>query len=178
MNLIDEFEHSIKLIIRDLRFNCSAYVSTFEINIRALGGLISGHIIAVELKKIHPQLSWYHEQLLELAINLADKLIYVFKTETYIPYRYMNLNNNTPLYWDENTCSACAGTFILEFGALSYLSGNDSYLEVAIGALDFLWISRDNKTNLVGSSINIHTGKWTSASMYASLSHYRIINRS
>ncbi|KAF7638289.1 alpha-1,2-Mannosidase [Meloidogyne graminicola] len=64
---------------------------------------------------------------------------------------YLNLNFSS---------TAGIGTFILEFGALSRLTGNPHYERVALRALDSLWASR-SKLGLVGNHIDVQTGIYT-----------------
>ena len=76
-----------------------------------------------------------------------------------------------------STCTACAGSLIMEFAALSRLSGNPIYevmlllshtLELltcfsqqkAHQAMESIWASRNVNSNLVGSVIDIDTGAW------------------
>lgn len=61
---------------------------------------------------------------------------------------------------ERDTCTACAGTMILEFAALSRLTGEPIYEARAHQALDYLWRSRHRASNLVGTVINIHNGEW------------------
>uniref|UniRef100_A0A2K6G7S8 alpha-1,2-Mannosidase n=1 Tax=Propithecus coquereli TaxID=379532 RepID=A0A2K6G7S8_PROCO len=61
---------------------------------------------------------------------------------------------------ETDTCTACAGTLILEFAALSRFTGATIFEEYARKALDFLWEKRQRSSNLVGVTINIHTGDW------------------
>ncbi|KII66059.1 ER degradation-enhancing alpha-mannosidase-like protein 3 [Thelohanellus kitauei] len=167
MNLVDEFNMATKQIVRNLKFDCDCYVSTFEVNIRVLGypdflfsGLIAGHLSAVEFKKINKKLAWYKDELLKLAIDLGNILHKAFNTETGIPYRLINPSNGSPFFFDETNCVACGGTFVLEFGALTILTGNTSYIKKAIEAMDFIWLSRQPNTDLVGSMIHIYSGQW------------------
>jgi hypothetical protein len=51
------------------------------------------------------------------------------------------------------------GTFILEFGTLSRLTGNPHYERVALRALESLWESR-SKLGLVGNHIDVQTGSF------------------
>ena len=84
---------------------------------------------------------------------------------------------------DKTTCTACAGTLLLEFAALSRLTGNPEF-EVSLPpcplwgklnlppplshtqlkahrAMEAIWQRRDHGHNLVGTTINIHNGEWT-----------------
>ncbi|KAG8430603.1 hypothetical protein GDO86_020319 [Hymenochirus boettgeri] len=49
---------------------------------------------------------------------------------------------------------------ILEFAALSRFTGISIFEEHARKALDFLWEKRQRSSNLVGVTLNIHTGDW------------------
>uniref|UniRef100_A0A8C5MFU3 alpha-1,2-Mannosidase n=1 Tax=Leptobrachium leishanense TaxID=445787 RepID=A0A8C5MFU3_9ANUR len=61
---------------------------------------------------------------------------------------------------ETDTCTACAGTLILEFAALSRFTGISIFEEYARKAMDFIWEKRQRSSNLVGVTINIHTGDW------------------
>ena len=52
------------------------------------------------------------------------------------------------------------GTFLLEFGALSRLTDDPVYENVALRALDSLWNLR-SPLDLIGNHIQVDTGKWT-----------------
>lgn len=58
------------------------------------------------------------------------------------------------------TCTAGIGTFILEFGTLSRLTGDPLYEEVAMNALKALHYHR-SKIGLVGNHVDVLTGHWT-----------------
>ncbi|XP_023336355.1 ER degradation-enhancing alpha-mannosidase-like protein 3 [Eurytemora carolleeae] len=49
---------------------------------------------------------------------------------------------------------------ILEFAALSRLSGESVFEEVASKAMDYLWTARNRQSNLVGAVLNVNTGDW------------------
>lgn len=59
-----------------------------------------------------------------------------------------------------DTCTACAGTMILEFAALSRLTGKPIYEEKARKAMDFLWAQRHRGSDLMGTVLNVHSGNW------------------
>jgi mannosidase alpha-like ER degradation enhancer 2 len=58
------------------------------------------------------------------------------------------------------TCTAGVGTYIIEFGALSRLTGNPVYEETALRALRALWRNQ-SALGLPGNHIDVLTGKWT-----------------
>lgn len=53
-----------------------------------------------------------------------------FDTKTGMPYGTVNLSNGVPKGETTITCTAGIGTFILEFGTLSRLTGDPIYEEV------------------------------------------------
>ena len=62
---------------------------------------------------------------------------------------------------DKTTCTACAGTNLLEFAALSRLTGNAVYEARARRAMEAIWQARHHGHNLVGTTIDISNGEWT-----------------
>ena len=58
------------------------------------------------------------------------------------------------------TCTAGVGTYIVEFGALSRLTGDSRFEDAALRALEALYESR-SEIGLVGNHINTATGIWT-----------------
>jgi len=58
------------------------------------------------------------------------------------------------------TCTACAGTLILEWATLSRLTGNDLFEKYADHALSYLWERRNRQSNLMGTILNVHSGDW------------------
>lgn len=68
--------------------------------------------------------------LLRLAEDVANRLIVAFNTPTGMPYGTVNLRHGIPPGETTVTCTAGIGTFILEFGTLSRLTGDPLYEEV------------------------------------------------
>jgi hypothetical protein len=62
---------------------------------------------------------------------------------------------------DNFTCTACAGTLLLEFGLLSALTGNPAYHERAHRAAAAIF-RRRSALGLVGSSLAVASGGWLS----------------
>lgn len=59
----------------------------FEITIRGMGGLLSGHMFASDSAgRWGFGLPWYNNELLDLAYDLGKRLLPAFKTRTGIPY--------------------------------------------------------------------------------------------
>ncbi|XP_043203401.1 ER degradation-enhancing alpha-mannosidase-like protein 3 isoform X1 [Amphibalanus amphitrite] len=160
---LDELEHAVRLVIRDVRLDADLVVSVFETNIRMLGGLLSGHILSEYARDRLGRMAWYQGELLDKAKELGLRLLPAFNTSTGIPHPRINLLHgmNVPqLTNSRETCTACAGTMILEFAALARLTGEPVFEEKAHRAMDSLWEQRHRGSDLVGTTINVHSGDW------------------
>ncbi|KAM7305706.1 ER degradation-enhancing alpha-mannosidase-like protein 3 isoform X2 [Ixodes scapularis] len=160
---IDEFERVVRLVVRDVTFDHDIVVSVFEANIRMVGGLLSGHILASYLQEHHGRLDWYRGDLLLMAKELGYRLLPAFNTSTGVPHPRINLRlglKSPKLGQVSETCTACAGTMILEFAALSRLTGEPIFEEKARAAMDYLWQQRHRSSDLMGTVLNIHNGDW------------------
>ncbi|MBN3322845.1 EDEM3 protein, partial [Atractosteus spatula] len=165
LNKPAEFEEAVRKVLRDVRLDNDIVVSVFETNIRVLGGLLGGHSMAVMLKEQGTHMSWYRDELLAMAKDLGLRLLPAFNTSSGLPYPRVNLRHGVRspearTGTETDTCTACAGTIILEFAALSRFTGDPVFEEHARRALDFLWEKRQRNSNLVGTTINIHSGEW------------------
>jgi hypothetical protein len=60
------------------------------------------------------------------------------------------------------TCTAGAGTLVLEFTTLSRLTGNPSFEQAAKRAFDAIW-QRRSQIGLVGAGVDAETGRWGGA---------------
>lgn len=125
----------------------------------------------------------YDGQLLRLALDLATRLLPAFHTATGIPYPRVNLRDGVPFYANspmnhdaENgscgvgqqpavelteTCSAGAGSLVLEFTTLSRLTGLPIFEQLAKRAFWSIW-ERRSAIALIGSGIDAESGQWTS----------------
>ncbi|XP_060697324.1 ER degradation-enhancing alpha-mannosidase-like protein 3 [Hemiscyllium ocellatum] len=165
LNKLDEFEDAVRKVIRHVQFDNDVVVSVFETNIRVLGGLLGGHVMATMLKNHGSKVHWYKDELLYMARDIGYRLLPAFNTTSGLPYPRVNLKYGilSPLSrtgTESDTCTACAGTMILEFAALSRLTGETIFEEYARRAMDFLWEKRQRGSDLVGTVINIHNGDW------------------
>ncbi|RMZ68549.1 mannosyl-oligosaccharide alpha-12-mannosidase [Pyrenophora seminiperda CCB06] len=127
----------------------------------------------------------YNGQLLRLAADLADRLLPAFNTPTGLPYPRVNLRYGVPFYAkspnnmdaehgqcgrDPNdkgtevteTCSAGAGSLVLEFTVLSRLTGKSQYERLAKKAFWAVW-QRRSSIGLIGAGIDAETGQWVNA---------------
>ncbi|XP_035795683.1 ER degradation-enhancing alpha-mannosidase-like protein 3 [Anopheles albimanus] len=160
---LEEFESAVKLVIKDVKFDNDIIVSVFETNIRMIGGLLSGHILAEYVQKQADVMSWYRGELLEMAKDLGYRLLPAFNTSTGIPHARVNLKHGMKveaLRHSRETCTACAGTILLEFAALSRLSGEPIFEAKAHAAMDALWKMRHRSSELMGTVLNVHSGDW------------------
>ncbi|KAF5277097.1 hypothetical protein FQA39_LY06335 [Lamprigera yunnana] len=160
---LEEFEHAIKLVIKDVSFDNDIIVSVFETNIRVLGGLLSAHILAEYLQQHADIMDWYKGELLTMAKDLGYRLLPAFNTTTGIPHSRVNLKyglKSERLEAARETCTACAGSVILEMAALSRLTGEPIFEQKAHKAMDELWKMRHRSSDLMGTVLNVHSGDW------------------
>ncbi|KAI8149819.1 glycoside hydrolase [Fennellomyces sp. T-0311] len=154
-----EFEDAVNRVLTEVSFNQDNRVQIFEVNIRVLGGLLSAHILASDPTYGHA-IEGYTDGLLKMAQDMADRLIPAFQyTKTGIPYPRVNLRYGVARTETVETCTAGAGSLLLEFGVLSRLTNKTHYEDVAKRALKALW-NRRSDIDLLGNVINIQTGQW------------------
>ena len=142
-----------KYITENLSFDKDIYVQNFEITIRLLGGLLSAYQMTNDKK------------LLALADDLGTRLLPVFDSPTGLPYRYVNLKTGKTK--GEVSNPAETGTLLIEFGTLSKLTKKPVFYDKAKRALVETY-NRRSKIGLVGTNINVETGKWTNTDSHIS----------
>ena len=152
-----EFRRAVKLVIRDVSFDKDVVVSVFESTIRVLGGLLSAHQLASD--PVYAIMPEYNGELLELANELGWRLLPAFNTTTGLPYHRVHLQHGVLPDEPRETCTAAAGTLVLEFGLLSRLTGQPVFERLARRSLQALW-DRRSKYDLVGTNIDVQTGVW------------------
>ena len=145
--LTDAAEKARALIVGGLSFDKDIDVQTFEVTIRALGGLLSGYQMTGD------------ERLLRLAVDLGTRLLPGFDSPTGMPYRFVNLR--TGRAHGSRSNPAEIGTLLLEFGTLARLTQKPAFYAKAKNALVQLY-DRRSKIGLVGEEIDVETGEWTS----------------
>ncbi|HEX4604569.1 MAG TPA: glycoside hydrolase family 47 protein [Candidatus Angelobacter sp.] len=153
MGLTDEANKTREYIAKNLSFDQDIEVKNFEITIRLLGGLLSSYQLTGD------------NRLLDLADNLGNRLLPAFNSPTGMPYMYVNLKTGKTRGVESNPAEI--GTLLLEFGTLSKLSGKPIYYDKAKRALTELY-SRRSAIGLVGSAINVETGKWIDTTSHIS----------
>ncbi|KAL5015540.1 hypothetical protein ScPMuIL_009810 [Solemya velum] len=158
-----EFRRAVQLVVDTIDFEKSNTIQVFEATIRVIGALLSAHLIIIDKQQPFGDMvpDSYDDDLLHLANDLAARLLPAFgNTATGIPYPRVNLKYGVPVDCVNETCTAGAGTLVLEFGILSRLTGDPIYESLARRAVKRLWDYRSNVTGLFGNVINIQTGEW------------------
>ena len=130
MRNVSEFKRAVRLVVENVSFDKDSTVQVFEANIRVLGALISAHLLIIDPRQPFGDLSpgdWYSTQLLDLAHDLATRLLPAFEqSKTGLPFPRVNLKSGVPRdceWCHTHTCTAGAGSLLLEFGILSRLTG-------------------------------------------------------
>jgi ER degradation enhancer, mannosidase alpha-like 2 len=153
MGLNDEAKTTREYIATHLSFDKDIYVQNFEITIRLLGGLLTGYEMTGD------------KRLLTLADDLGNRLLPVFESPTGLPYRYVNLK--TGKIRGNVSNPAETGTLLIEFGTLTRHTGKRIYFDKAKRALVETY-NRRSPIGLVGTWINVDTGKWTNTDSHIS----------
>ncbi|XP_016982378.1 ER degradation-enhancing alpha-mannosidase-like protein 2 [Drosophila rhopaloa] len=160
MGNFSEFRRVAQLLEEKMNFDRDINVSVFETNIRIVGGLLSAHLLS-KRAGIDLEQGWPCKgPLLRLAEDVARRLLPAFDTNTGMPYGTVNLRYGVPKGETSVTCTAGVGTFLIEFGTLSRLTGNSIYEEVAMQAVHALWAYR-SPIGLFGNHIDVQSGRWT-----------------
>ncbi|XP_042883562.1 ER degradation-enhancing alpha-mannosidase-like protein 2 [Penaeus japonicus] len=155
-----EFQRVAHLITQKANFDVDINVSVFETNIRIVGGLLSAHLMSRKMG-VDVEQGWPCKgPLLTMAKDMADRLLPAFDTPTGMPYGTVNLKDGVPEGETTVTCTAGVGTYIVEFGTLSRLTGDPVYEEVALRALHAVWDHR-SAIDLLGNHVDVSTGRWT-----------------
>ncbi|QLL32450.1 hypothetical protein HG536_0C06190 [Torulaspora globosa] len=128
-------------IDNELSYEIDAEVNIFETTIRMLGGLLSAHYYASELRIGNPRV------YLRKAVDLCDRLALAFeKSESGIPYSSVNLQTGEAIknHVDDGASSTAEFTTLqMEFKYLSYLTGNSTYWKLAENVYPALYKEND-----------------------------------
>jgi hypothetical protein len=161
LGLKEEFFRAAQVVAREVSFERDVTVSVFESTIRSLGGLLSAHLLLSD--GVLGASSWrYSGELLALAEDLGRRMLPAFETPTGIPFHRVNLARGVEASETTQTCTAAAGTLLVEFGLLSRLTGRPAYERAARRALLALWARRNPGTGLPGNTIAVDSGAWLS----------------
>ncbi|BGP20642.1 hypothetical protein JCM10213v2_008805 [Rhodosporidiobolus nylandii] len=164
------FEQAIREVITHVSFDVNSRVQVFEVTIRMLGGLLSGHLLASPTPPYSSirgfALDWYRGELLDLAVDLGRRLMPAFATPTGIPFARVHLQRGLKGKGGKGesgeTCAAGASSLLLEFITLSRLSGDPSFEAAAKKAFFAIWSARSD-VGLLGNTIDARSGKWMHA---------------
>ncbi|MEJ7622830.1 MAG: glycoside hydrolase family 47 protein [Pyrinomonadaceae bacterium] len=148
-----EADATREYIVKNLSFDKDISVQNFEIVIRILGGLLTSYQMTGD------------KRLLALADDLGRRLLPVFDSPTGLPYKNVNLKTGKTSGPVSNPAET--GTLLLEFGTLAKLTGKPVYYERAKIALVETY-KRRSAIGLVGTNINVETGKWTNTDSHVS----------
>jgi mannosidase alpha-like ER degradation enhancer 2 len=157
MGNYSEFARSVHWVTSNVNFDRDITVSVFETNIRIVGGLLAAHFLALSGPS---RVENYDGKLFTLAHDLATRLLPAFDTPTGIPFGMVNLKRGVMPDESQVTSVAGAGTFLLEFGVISKLTGDSRFHDVAKRASNALY-TRRSRLGLIGNHINVFDGQWT-----------------
>ncbi|KAJ7316979.1 hypothetical protein JRQ81_003141 [Phrynocephalus forsythii] len=127
-----EFQKAVKLVIDTVSFDTDSTVQVFEATIRKFDFV--KHVIITDARQPFGDMSikGYDNELLHMAHDLAVRLLPAFEnTKTGIPYPRVNLRTGVPSGSNNETCTAGAGSLLVEFGILSRLLGDSTFEWVA-----------------------------------------------
>lgn len=148
-----EADKTREYITKNLSFDKDISVQNFEIVIRILGGLLTSYQMTGDKK------------LLALADDLGTRLLPVFDSPTGLPYKNVNLRTGKTSGKVSNPAET--GTLLIEFGTLAKLTGKQVYYDKAKRALVETY-KRRSPIGLVGTNIDVETGKWTNTESHVS----------
>ena len=83
-----ELQDAVGKLAANASFDVDVRVHVFELTIRAVGGLLSAHILIEQDPSLVPG---YDGALLRLAVELTDRLLPAFDTPTGVPLSWVNL---------------------------------------------------------------------------------------
>jgi len=149
---LDEEAKEVEEYALGMDWNKDVYVQIFEVNIRILGGLL-----AIYDHSRNPE-------VLAKAIDFGDRLMPAFNSPTGMPYHSVNLKTGEVAgnhgEGDGHIVNvAQAGTYLVEFGILSYYAKDPKYYQAAKKATKAIF-KRRSEIGLPGDFINVHTGEW------------------
>ena len=132
MNLTSELAHARQWIHQSLHYDQNHDVNTFETTIRMLGGLLSAHYLSTQINGPYsPVNDGFSEDLyLETAMDLADRLLGAYNSESGVPFASINLQTRVgiPSHSDGGASSMSEATSLqLEMKYLSKLTGEAHY---------------------------------------------------
>lgn len=158
----ENFTKGVQIIIDTISFDTDTPVQVFETTIRALGSLLSLHLYASDKKKGFA-IDGYQDELLLMAYDLGYRLLPAFYTESGVPFARINLKKGLDvldMQMIEHTCTAGAGSPMLEMTLLSKLTGDPVFERLSKRAFIALW-ERRSILDLLPMGIDSDPGTWT-----------------
>jgi hypothetical protein len=146
MGLDSEAVRIEHFVIDSLSFDKDIFVKTFEVNIRIMGGLLAMYQMTG------------NKAVLKKAQEFGDRLLPAFHSPTGLPYYFVNLKTGATKGKIINVAEA--GSYLLEFGVLSYYTSNPIYYQTAKAATKKIFSLRSS-VGLLGRDMDVETGKWT-----------------
>ncbi|CCF37480.1 glycosyl hydrolase family 47 [Colletotrichum higginsianum] len=131
MNLTEPLADARKWLHRSLTWDQDQDINTFETTIRMMGGLLSAHYLSTQLPHVASRRDSVY---LSKAVDLADRLLVAFESNSGIPYASVNIGKREGIasHADGGASSTAeAATVQLEMKYLSYLTGNEIYWQKA-----------------------------------------------
>ncbi|KAB7499169.1 Endoplasmic reticulum mannosyl-oligosaccharide 1,2-alpha-mannosidase [Armadillidium nasatum] len=149
MDLKDEFEEAKEWVEKELNFDRFRDVNLFETTIRVLGSLLSSYHASKE------------KVFLDKAIDLADRLLGAFSSQSGVPFSDVNLATGQPSKpkWGPDSSTSEVTTIQLEFRDLSKVTGNPKYAEKVNYVMDHIHKLK-KLDGLVPIFINAQTGQF------------------
>lgn len=181
----DEFERALDYLKTQQHtfFDKDTIVQVFETTIRALGGLLSTHLILSDIPKTDQRYTRfakisaeYDGFLLSMAHDLGKRLIPAFRTKSSIPLPRVHLKNglqSIPSSLQVDACTSGAGSPVLEFTLLSRLTGDPQFEYFSQVSFWKIWASRLS-LDLLPMTLDPHAAKWkdTVSGIGASIDSY------
>ncbi|KAK7464335.1 mannosyl-oligosaccharide alpha-1,2-mannosidase [Stygiomarasmius scandens] len=151
MGLEEDYQRARQWVETKLSFEKDGVFNTFETTIRVLGGLLSAY-----------HLSSNDKLYLDRAIDLADRILPVFNTNSGLPWPQVNLAQKKGVPnsdYQAVVSTAEVSTLQLEFRYLSYLTDNEEYWEKAE---DVMRVIKEAKMahGLATIYMHVETGKY------------------
>lgn len=167
------FPDALEKVTTAISFHQDVKVQVFEMTIRALGSLLSTYqyldqlpdsisaqatVLGISDRNLK-DLRIHRARILEMALDLGNRLLPAFETPTGIPIARVNLRHGIEKGESVETCVAGAGSLVLEFAVLSRLTGDERFEALASKAFLAVW-NRRSTYNLLGNTIGATHGHW------------------
>ena len=128
MNLTTRLSHARAWVSNSLNYSQNYEVSSFEASSRILGGLLSAHYLSTEFPELAPQSdddegAPGEDLYIEMATDLADRLLGAFDSRSRIPLTSVNLESRKARTSPGASSTAHVAGMQLEYKYLAKLLG-------------------------------------------------------